>query len=162
MIFASLQDFCKFFELGKSIIAIDYGQKKIGIALSSPDHLIPMPLKMIMVIGIKEQLVSIMNLLEEKKPCAIVLGFPVNMDGSKSEQSLIVENFANKLAGRTNLPIFLQDERLTSRAADNFIKDLGFNRKKRNQKDDLAAASMILETTLLSVSKYNKERNLGG
>ena len=70
------------------------------------------------------------------------------MDGTKSDQTIIVEKFAEKLEKRTNLPIFFQDERLTSRAADNLLKSFGIKRKNRNENDDLAAASMILETTL--------------
>ena len=62
-------------------------------------------------------------------------------------------SFVNKLAKETNLPIYLQDERLTSRAADNMLKNMGFNRRQRNQRDDMAAASLILETVLESVKK---------
>lgn len=150
MILTSLQEFYIFFKIGNPIIAIDYGRKKIGVAISSPDHSVPMPLKIIISNSIKEQLEKIAFILTEKKVCGIVLGLPINMNGSKSEQTLLVEEFANKLAQTTNIPIFLQDERLTSKAANNFIKEFGFNRKKRNQLDDLVAASMILETTLLS------------
>ena len=78
------------------------------------------------------------------------------MNGTKSEQTLIVENFANKLTKRTELPIFFQDERLTSKAANNLLKDFGLKRKNRNSIDDLAAASMILETALTSASKLSK------
>jgi putative Holliday junction resolvase len=77
------------------------------------------------------------------------------MDGTKSEQTTIVEKFAEKLEKRTNLPIFFQDERLTSRAADNLLKSFGIKRKNRNESDDLTAASMILETTLKSRHSYN-------
>ena len=85
--------------------------------------------------------------------CAIVVGLPVNMDGTNSEQTKIVVNFVNKLAKKTNLPIYLQDERLTSKAADSLLRNMGFNRKQRNERDDMAAASMILETTLESARR---------
>ena len=73
------------------------------------------------------------------------------MDGSQSSQTEIVLKFVAKLAARTNIPIFLQDERMTSKAADNFLKLLGSNRKKRNDSDDAVAAALILETVLQSV-----------
>ena len=75
------------------------------------------------------------------------------MDGTSSSQAKIVTSFVNKLAKETNLPIYLQDERLTSRAADNMLKNMGFNRRQRNERDDMAAASLILETVLESVKK---------
>ena len=81
------------------------------------------------------------------------MGLPVNMDGTNSEQTKIVVNFVNKLAKKTNLPIYLQDERLTSKAADSLLRNMGFNRKQRNERDDMAAASMILETTLESARR---------
>ena len=62
-------------------------------------------------------------------------------------------NFVDKLAKKTNLPIYLQDERLTSKAADSLLRNMGFNRKQRNERDDMAAASMILETTLESAKR---------
>ena len=75
------------------------------------------------------------------------------MDGTESEQTKIVINFVGKLAKKTNLPIYLQDERLTSKAADSLLRNMGFNRKQRNERDDMAAASMILETTLESAKR---------
>jgi len=155
MIIDTVQEFCKFFQKGHAVISIDHGLKKLGLAISSPDHHLPMPLKLIEIESDKKKLKEIIEIIKEQKICAIVVGLPVNMDGTKSPQTLLVENFAEKLSRRTNLPIFMQDERLTSKAADNLLKDLGLKRKNRNAQDDLVAASMILETTLNSV------RNLG-
>ena len=59
----------------------------------------------------------------------------------------------NKLIKKTNLPVYLLDERLTSRAADSMLKNMGLNRRQRNERDDMVAASMILETALESVKK---------
>ncbi|GAB4163137.1 MAG: Holliday junction resolvase RuvX [Rickettsiaceae bacterium] len=155
MITNSLQEFYQFFCKGRPIIAIDYGLKKVGLAISSPDHHLPMPFKLIISDSEKQKLAEITRILEEKMVCAIVIGWPINMDGTKSNQTIAVEQFAAKLEARTKLPIFFQDERLTSKAADNFLKDLGINRRQRNSRDDLAAASMILETTLDSIKKIN-------
>ena len=148
MIIHSLQEFCMFFEKGKTVISIDYGQKKLGLAISSPDHHLPMPLKLISEESDKKKLSQITEVIKDYKVCAIVVGLPINMDGTKSDQTIIVEKFVEKLANRTNLAIFMQDERLTSKAADNLLKRFGLKRKDRNSQDDLAAASLILETTL--------------
>jgi len=154
MILESLQEFYTFFKPQAPIISIDYGKKKIGLAISTLDHTLPMPLKLLAGDSDKKKLQEISEILKEKNICAIVIGLPLNMDNSKSQQTLDVENFAKKLEKRTHLPIFMQDERLTSKAADNLLKDFGLNRKARNANDDLAAASMILETTIESCNKF--------
>jgi putative Holliday junction resolvase len=153
MIISSLQEFCNFFELNKPLIAIDYGNKKIGLATSSPDHAIAMPHSIIVSYKEQEKLNKIIDFIVKNNVCAIVVGLPVNMNGTNSEQTKIVTNFVDKLAKKTNLPIYLQDERLTSKAADSLLRNMGFNRKQRNERDDMAAASMILETTLESARK---------
>jgi len=150
MIIDTLQEFCTFFKLGQPLIGVDYGQKKIGLAISTPDHQMSMPLQLLTGDSEKKKLNEIAEIAKNKNACAIVIGIPFNMDGTKSEQTLIVEKFTEKLERRTHIPIFFQDERLTSRAADNLLKSFGIKRKDRNKNDDLTAASMILETTLLS------------
>ena len=150
MIINTLEEFCTFFKLNQPLIGVDYGQKKIGLAISTPDHKMCLPLCMLTGDSQKKKLNEIATIAKEKNACGIVIGLPLSMDGSKSEQTNIVEEFAEKLARRTNLPIFLQDERLTSKAADSLLKSFGLSRKDRNNQDDLTAASMILETTLKS------------
>ena len=153
MIINSLQEFYSFFEISKPLLAIDYGNKKIGLAISSPDHIIAMPHSIIAVDNDREKLDRIIDFIVKYNICAIVVGLPVNMDGTSSSQAKIVNNFVNKLIKKTNLPVYLLDERLTSRAADSMLKNMGLNRRQRNERDDMVAASMILETALESVKK---------
>ena len=153
MIITTLQEFCKHFRKGKPVISIDYGTRKLGLAISSPDHHLPMPLKLIVVESDKRKLKELLEIIQEQSVCAIVIGLPLNMDGTKSTQTLLVEGSAAKLSNRNNLPIFMQDERLTSKLADNLLKSFGLKRKNRNAQDDLTAASMILETTLDSIKR---------
>jgi len=155
MIITTLQEFCTFFKERQPLISIDYGQKKIGLAISTPDHKMSLPFQLLSGDSEKKKLNQIVEITKDKNVCAIVIGLPLNMDGTKSEQTIIVENFAEKLEKRTNLPIFFQDERLTSRAADNLLKSFGIKRKNRNENDDLTAASLILETTLKSSQFYH-------
>lgn len=148
MIINTLEKFCTYFNQAEPIIAIDYGQRKIGVAISIPGHMMSLPLCLIEERLEKKQLQQIKNIIEQKNIAAIIFGLPLNMNGTKNQQTIIVKEFASKLAKQTKLPIFLQDERLTSKAADNFLKNFGLKRKERNQLDDLTAASMILETVL--------------
>jgi putative Holliday junction resolvase len=153
MIITSLQEFYSFFQPNKPVLAIDYGGKKIGIAISSPDHFMAMPHSIILASKEPEKLEKIARIASQNNICALVIGLPVHMDGTHSDQTKTVINFAEKLSKKTNLPIYLQDERLTSRAADSLLKTMGLNRKQRNERDDMAAASLILETTLESVKR---------
>lgn len=156
MIIDSLQGFYQLLQKGKPILAIDYGSKKLGIAISDPSHILSMPFTLIAKNSDEDKLKNIIQITQNIHACAIILGLPINMDGSNSTQTLKIQQFANKLSQKTDLPIYLQDERLTSKAANNFLKEFGLNRKKRNELDDLTAASMILETSLNRINKYSQ------
>lgn len=153
MIIYHIQEFSDLLESNKPIIAIDYGAKKIGIAISNPEHTIAMPIKTIHNVEEKEKIKEILTLIENYSACAIVIGLPISMNGKISNLTTILLKFTEKLSLTTNLPIYLQDERLTSKAADSLLKALGLNRRQRNNQDDSIAASLILETTLNSIQK---------
>ena len=153
MIIDTLQEFHKFFSPGKPIMAIDYGSKKLGTALTTRDHMICMPYRLILQADNNTKIRELLAIIKNENVCAIVIGLPVSMDGHASEQTALTLKFAHELENRTGLPIFMQDERLTSRMADNLLKEFGLNRKQRARQDDLTAASLILETTLESAKR---------
>ncbi|XVN43184.1 MAG: Holliday junction resolvase RuvX [Candidatus Rickettsia vulgarisii] len=153
MIIDTLEKFSELLQPNKPIIAIDYGARKIGVAISNPEHTIAMPIKTINTPEEKEKIKEILNLIEAYSACAIVVGLPISMNGETSNQTTILLKFTEHLSLATNLSIYLQDERLTSKAADSLLKSFGLNRKQRNNQDDSIAASMILETTLNSIQK---------
>ncbi|MCP5369958.1 MAG: Holliday junction resolvase RuvX [Rickettsiaceae bacterium] len=155
MIIQTLKEFCQILACGKRLIAIDYGSKKLGIAISDPGLNMALPMKEINETNDQQKIVQILTIFKTNLVSAIVIGLPINMDGSFSVQTEVVLKFADKLAVKTNLPIFLQDERLTTRAADNLLKIGGLKRKERNARDDSVAACLILHTVL---SYYNKNK----
>lgn len=148
MLINDLKKFCTCFQVGQPLISIDYGQKNIGLAISTPDHTMSFPLQLLSYHSEKKKLNQIVHITREKNICAIVIGLPLDMKGTKNNQTIIIEQFIQKLEKRTKLPLFLQDERLTSREANNLLKTLHIPRKNRNKYDDLIAASIILNTTL--------------
>lgn len=153
MIIKTIEEFSSFFNQGRSLMAIDYGKKKLGIAISTPDHKIAMPFKLIKEDNAKRKIDIIVDLIKGQNICAVVIGMPYHMDGSNSQQTLVVQKFIENLSNQIDLPIFLQDERLTTKAANAFLQNFRLNRKQRNAQDDLVAASMILETVLESASR---------
>ncbi|MFY9589209.1 Holliday junction resolvase RuvX [Rickettsia endosymbiont of Halotydeus destructor] len=154
MIIKNLQEFYQLLSVNSPLIALDHGTKKIGIAISNQERTIAMPLCTADEITKQAKITIILNLIEKYKVCGIVIGLPINMNGEIGAQAEIVLKFAEDFTKNTDLPIYLQDERLTTKAANNLLKSFGVKRKERNNNDDIIAASMILETTLDSLKKY--------
>ncbi len=146
MITTSLQEFCQYFVPNAPILALDMGEKKVGFAISDRSRVMAMPLEVLRFENDKKKIAYIIGLLEKHKPCAIVIGLPLNMDGTDSEQTIKVREFASKLATLCKQVIYMQDERMTSSAANSLLKSIGMNRKDRHQMDDQVAACMILES----------------
>ena len=146
MITTSLQEFCQSFVPNAPILAIDMGEKKVGFALSDRNRIMAMPLAVERFEGDKQKIAYILQLIATHKPCAIVIGLPLNMNATDSEQTTKVRAFASKLAPLCVQPIYMQDERMTSSAANGVLKGMGMSRKDRHQIDDQVAACMILES----------------
>jgi putative Holliday junction resolvase len=151
MIIKTLQEFYQLLPINFPLIALDHGTKKIGVAISNQERTIAMPLCAADEITKQAKITTILNLIAKYKACGIVIGLPINMDGIIGTQAEIVLKFAEDFIKYTDLPIYLQDERLTTKAANNLLKSFGVKRKERNNNDDIIAASMILETTLNSI-----------
>lgn len=151
MIKSSLQEFYASLKPNMPILGIDYGQKKMGFAISDPSKIIAVPLEVQNFASEDEKLSYIINMLDKHKICGIVIGKPVNMGGSESEGVKKIEKFANLISNSSDLPIFLQDERLSTKAAHSLLKSAGIKRKARDEMDDQISASLILETVINSM-----------
>lgn len=128
------------------ILAIDYGLKRVGLAMTDPLQILAYPFKTIPNdAGFWSNLKSI---VAENNVKSIVLGYPLNSDGSRSEMTAVVEEFRLALEKNLNLTVILHDERYTSEMAkENVIKSVT-SRKKRRDKgliDQNAAAIMLRE-----------------
>ncbi len=143
MITLNIQDFLLSLPPMGRILCIDFGTKKLGIATSNDERTMALPLAVI-----KPSTQNIESLLKQHISCGIVIGLPINMDGSAGVQVDQVQKFAEYIERSFNLPIFLQDERLTSRAASGILKGFGIKRSERDKIDDQLAASLILETVI--------------
>lgn len=128
------------------IAAIDYGKKRIGLAVSDEDRKIALPVHT--VEGGKKALQNIRASLPLKEVDLILVGLPLEMSGKRGEMSLVVEEFAKMLENALNIPVQLMDERLTSKGADSKLKELSLNRKARTEKLDMVAACLLLQTYL--------------
>jgi len=127
-------------------LAIDYGDKRTGLAICDPAETIASPL--IVIHGQKELLRKIADIVETENVEAIVLGLPLNMDGSTGPQAKLVFKFADQLKAHLDIPIHFQDERLSSFSAEEKLSQTEFTRKKKKKRLDAIAAAEILQAFL--------------
>ena len=126
-------------------ICLDIGNKRIGVAISDPFNSMAMPLETIFRKNFEKDLNYILSLAKEKDAEVIVCGLPLNLDGSKSEQTLLTESFVDELKKRTDIPIVFQDERFTTMQARSLLLEADMRRDKRKNVIDQIAASYILD-----------------
>lgn len=154
-IYEKIEDFKNAINPIGTLVGIDYGQKKIGLSLSSPSRSIALPLAIIENSNkdknkkqINAVFDKILSLIVKKNVVGFVIGLPVHIDGTENDSTKKVREFSILLHEYFKLPIYFQEERRTSRAADSLLQIAGFSRKERNNQDDSVAATLILESTL--------------
>jgi putative Holliday junction resolvase len=136
------------------VLGIDYGQRRIGLALSDATGLLARPWKTLIVQGGAARAADALAaeitrlLAEDDGLAAVVLGFPRRLNGEPNEQTAKVEKLANSLRGRLTVPLVLQDERLTSREAERLLAARIKDWRKRKALLDAASAAVILQDYL--------------
>ncbi|MFC2083830.1 Holliday junction resolvase RuvX [Bacteroidota bacterium] len=130
------------------ILCIDYGEKRIGIAVSDPLRLFAIPVTTIK--NDKNLWKNLIQLLDDYNVKKIVLGYPLSENGQKSNSTLMVEKFKGELEKRVKTEIVLFDERYSSLIAKDIIIKIVSSKKKRRNKEllDKASAAVILEDYL--------------
>ncbi|NGX39702.1 MAG: putative pre-16S rRNA nuclease [Chlamydiae bacterium] len=132
------------------LLGIDYGEARIGLALSDPNGIIASPIKAIPAKkGLKETAQAIYAELSTLEPIEkIVIGLPLLLSGKESPSSTKVRELAKYLEEIANLPIVLWDERLTTAQVERTLKEANMSRKKRVRYIDAMAAGAILQNYL--------------
>lgn len=128
------------------ILAIDYGARAIGLAITDELQLIVRPL--ITISSKKEGVERIRSICNEYDVAKIVVGLPLRLDGTHGDAAARVTGFISELREVVEIPIVTQDERLTTRAADEMLKAEKIPWQKRREKIDAYAAAIILEDYL--------------
>jgi putative Holliday junction resolvase len=130
-------------------LAVDVGARRIGLALSDELGWTAQPLPSLEV-GRRDPAQAVAALAVEREASAVVVGLPLNMNGSDSRQTAAVRDFAERLRARlpSGVALVLWDERLTSRQSERTMGELGVRRRERRQRSDQIAAQLILQTYL--------------
>jgi len=133
--------------IGKNsrLLGIDPGKKNIGFAICDENKKVATPLKVIKKSTFENLINEINRIITENEIKGIIIGNPINMDGSMSKSSQSVKDFAISLSKNITVPISLWDERLSSEGSFKLTKELGTNVTNRVSKLDKNAASFILQ-----------------
>ncbi len=135
------------------ILGLDAGRKRVGIAMSDPMGIIAQGIKSLEVKDEESTINEICALAKENSVEEIVVGLPLNMNGTAGPMAQEVTLFADKLKTRTGLPIKMWDERLTSLQIERDLVFMDVSRAKRKKINDMLAAQIILQNYLDSRQK---------
>jgi putative Holliday junction resolvase len=133
------------------VVALDYGRRRIGVAVTDPARTIASP-----HVTIKNAdppaspPSSLLNLLKDLRPALVIVGIPVHMDGTAGEMAAEARQFASELAAGTGLEILERDERLTSFEAGEMLREMDLPQRKKRDKGlkDMLAATLLLRAFL--------------
>lgn len=142
------------------ILAVDYGERRIGLALSDPLRMIATPLPTLQrKRGKRPPVQAILDIVQANDVDALVVGLPLTLEGTESDWTREVRAFGEKLAQRSGLSVAFVDERMTSVAAERAVRGLGLPKHERERKDriDAAAAVLILQAHLDALRRDARE-----
>jgi len=135
-------------ESNRPILSLDYGEKRIGIAISDNKCSIALPSEVLERNKTNKDFLYIKDFIEKNDIQAVLIGIPYNMDGSEGEQCKIVKNFSKKLLEFINISIIYWDERLSTLAQEKILINKDVSRKKRKKIIDKLAAAYFLQSFL--------------
>jgi putative Holliday junction resolvase len=127
------------------ILGLDYGTKRVGIALSDPLQLIAQPLE---VVGSAKAIERIVTLMGEYEVSRIVVGLPTSLSGEMGAAAKAAQEFGAAIARATGQPVEFVDERFTSKTAEAVLLESGMRRRNRREAVDKVAATVILQSFL--------------
>ena len=141
----SIDEFKTIIGKNSRLLGIDPGNKNIGFAISDENKIVATPLRILKKIKFDLLVKEINLIIEENNIKGIIIGNPINMDGSYGKSSQSVSDFAKNLSKNVTIPIALWDERLSSEGSFKITKDLGTNVSNRVKNLDKNAAAFILQ-----------------
>jgi putative Holliday junction resolvase len=131
-----------------TVLAFDFGEKRIGVAVGDTETCLAHPLTTIRAESNRLRFAAIGALIDEWRPACLVVGLPAHADGTEHEISRLCRRFAQRLEGRFGIPTRLMDERLTSRAAESALRAAGARGARLEAALDQGAAREILAAYL--------------
>jgi putative Holliday junction resolvase len=138
------------------VLAIDFGSKRIGTAVSDALGLSARPVETIRRSNTERDIARLKALVEDLDIEAVVVGLPLRMDGTIGDAAASTLRFVERLRATLAVTVFTQDERLTSYEAEQMMIERGFSREARRARSDEFAALIILEDFLATSQRVNR------
>ncbi len=135
------------------MLALDYGQRRIGLAVSDPLRITAQGLETLERKNIRTDIQHLRQLIAARNVTVILMGHPLHMSGRPGRQAAHVEEFARRLESETGLPVILWDERLTSAHAHRLLREGGVKTRKQAGVVDRVAAVLLLENYLAATAR---------
>ncbi len=133
---------------GHTILAFDFGERYIGVAIGDTETRLASPLGMIAGENSDKRLAEIDALVHEWRPTKLVVGLPLSMDNGEHDMTRRARRFARQLAARYRLPVELADERWSSADAESALREVGRGGRKHKHLTHALAAKIILQSYL--------------
>ena len=130
------------------ILGVDFGDTRTGLAVSDPSRLLASGIGYVSPGGIEKTADAVVQTALEQKVSAVVVGLPVNMDGSEGGRASRCRKFAYMVEQRTALPVVMFDERMTTMTASRYLNETNTRGKKRKTVIDTLSAQIILQNCL--------------
>jgi putative Holliday junction resolvase len=159
MICADLADLLATLPRSGAIAGLDLGEKTIGVAMSDLRRSVASPATVIRRVKFTADAAALLALLAERQATAIILGLPLNMDGSEGPRVQSTRAFARNLEKLSPLPISFWDERLSTVAAERALLEADASRKRRKEVIDAVAAGYILQGALDRLAQMARDRD---
>ena len=130
------------------VLALDVGDKRIGVAISDPGQVLARSLKVIQRSSPQSDFAAVSRLVEEHEVERVVVGYPRSLDGMVGEQAEKVGRYVDGLAKALDVPVVLWDERFTTVSAERLMAEAGLRGRKKRERVDAVAAAVILQDYL--------------
>ncbi len=144
----TIEEFKKKYTNKVRLLGLDLGSKKIGVSICDENQSIATPYKTIIKTNNNDLIINLKEIINENNIKGIIIGNPINMDGSLGKSAQSVRDISNNLAKLINLPVCLWDERLSTVGAFNLSSQLDVNVSKIERDIDKNAAAFILQGAL--------------
>lgn len=131
-----------------TILALDLGERRIGLAVSDALGVTARPLQVIVRGALKEDVERLREIVQQRQVACIVVGLPLNMDGSVGPQARRARAFAGRLRGALGVEVVMWDERLTTVEAEEAMLSSNMNQEERRAQRDAVAAAVLLQDYL--------------
>jgi putative Holliday junction resolvase len=153
----TLEDLAKRLKPGERLMGLDLGTKTIGIALSDVTRQIATPFETITRTKFNADAAQLLSLAAREMVAGIILGLPVNMDGSEGPRAQSTRAFARNFAKLSPLPVIFWDERLSTAAVERMLIEANRSRARRGEIVDKLAAAYILQSALDRLSSLSQQ-----